>query len=131
MNKRTGPPAKALETVEEAKAFVESATSVSVIGFFKVCVFFFFRKRFYYDLTVFCICLIAPFKLFCQDQTSDAAKVFLAVAGMIDDYPFGITSSDDVFAEYKVEDGKVVLFKKVGCLIVSLSTNLKFYLKDN
>lgn len=81
LNKKTGPPAKALESVEDAKSFVEKAASVAVIGFFK-------------------------------DQTSDAAKVFLSVASMVDDYPFGITSSDDVFAEYKVEDGKVVLFKQ-------------------
>lgn len=32
---------------------------------------------------------------------------------MVDDYPFGITSDDSVFSEYKVEDGKVVLFKQV------------------
>lgn len=81
LNKKTGPPAKALTTVEEAKEFVEKAASVAVIGFFK-------------------------------DQTSDAAKVFLNVAAMVDDYPFAITSADEVFAEYKVEDGKVVLFKK-------------------
>ena len=36
LNKKTGPPAKALTTVEEAKEFVEKAASVAVIGFFKV-----------------------------------------------------------------------------------------------
>jgi hypothetical protein len=55
-----------------------------------------------------------------QDQTSDAAKVFLSVASMVDDYPFAITSDDAVFGEYKVEDGKVVLFKKVRNFLIHL-----------
>lgn len=49
---------------------------------------------------------------FFKDQESDAAKAFLDVAGTTDDVPFAITSSDDVFAEYKVEKDSVVLFKK-------------------
>lgn len=48
-----------------------------------------------------------------QDTESDAAKVFLEVGNIIDDHVFGISSSDEVFSEYGVEDGKVVLFKKV------------------
>jgi len=49
---------------------------------------------------------------FFKDQTSDAAKAYLAVAAETDDVPFGITSSDDVFSEYKVKADNVVLFKK-------------------
>lgn len=48
-------------------------------------------------------------------MTSDAAKVFLEVGNIVDDHVFGITSADEVFNEYKIEDGKIVLFKKV-CL---------------
>ena len=39
----------------------------------------------------------------------------MEVAANTDDVPFAITSNDDVFAEYKVEGEKVVLFKKVCC----------------
>jgi protein disulfide-isomerase A1 len=35
LKKKTGPPAKELKTVEEAKEFIE-ASNVAVIGFFKV-----------------------------------------------------------------------------------------------
>lgn len=35
LNKKTGPPAKSLLTVDEAKAFIE-AHNVAIIGFFKV-----------------------------------------------------------------------------------------------
>lgn len=48
-----------------------------------------------------------------QDQESATAKVFLDVANSIDDQAFGISGNDDVFGEYKVDDGKIVLFKKV------------------
>lgn len=44
---------------------------------------------------------------------SDAAKVFLEAGSTIDDHVFGITSADEVFSEYGIEDGKIVLFKKV------------------
>ncbi|XP_053979845.1 protein disulfide-isomerase [Hylaeus anthracinus] len=80
LTKKTGPVAKDLPTVEEAKAFIE-AENVAIVGFFK-------------------------------DVESDAAKVFLEVGNAVDDHVFGISSSDEVFSEYGVEDGKVVLFKK-------------------
>lgn len=80
LKKKTGPPAKELTSVDEAKEFIE-ASNVAVVGFFK-------------------------------DQSTDAAKNFLAAASGIDDHPFGITGDDAVFAEYKVEGEKVVLFKK-------------------
>lgn len=80
LTKKTGPPAKDLPTVDEAKTFIEGH-NVVVIGFFK-------------------------------DAESDAAKVFLEVGNTVDDHVFGITNSDEVFKEYEVEDGKIVLFKK-------------------
>ena len=51
-----------------------------------------------------------------QDATADSAKAYLEVAADTDDVPFYITSNDDVFAEYKAEGDKIVLFKKVFCL---------------
>ncbi|KAL6265175.1 hypothetical protein P5V15_005260 [Pogonomyrmex californicus] len=78
--KKTGPPAKNLPTVDEAKAFIDEH-KVAIVGFFK-------------------------------DVESDAAKVFLEVGSTVDDYVFGITSADEVFKEYEIEDGKIVLFKK-------------------
>ncbi|XP_020295939.1 protein disulfide-isomerase [Pseudomyrmex gracilis] len=80
LNKKTGPPAKDLPTVDEAKSFID-AHDVVIVGFFK-------------------------------DVSSDAAKVFLEVGNRIDDHVFGITSADEVFSKYEVEDGKIVLFKK-------------------
>jgi len=79
VEKKTGPPAKALANLEEAKAFVEGK-SVAIIGFF-------------------------------DDETSDAAKAFLSVAGSLDDFQFGISGAADVRAEYKVEGEAVVLIK--------------------
>jgi protein disulfide-isomerase A1 len=49
---------------------------------------------------------------FFKDETTDAAKAFLAVAQQYDDVPFGITGADDVFSEYKITGEGVVLFKK-------------------
>jgi protein disulfide-isomerase A1 len=48
-----------------------------------------------------------------QDTSSSAAKNFLAAANAVDDYPFGITSTDAVFSEYNVNGETVALFKKV------------------
>jgi len=79
LEKKTGPPAITLASVEEAKAYTEGK-SVSIIGFFK-------------------------------DQTTDAAKGYLAAAGMMDDYGFAITGDDAVFAEYGVEGEAVLLLK--------------------
>lgn len=39
--------------------------------------------------------------------------MFLEVGNIVDDHVFGITSADEVFNEYEIEDGKIVLFKKV------------------
>merc|ERR1712215_435261 len=79
VEKKTGPPAKTLASLEEAKAFADGK-SVAVIGFFK-------------------------------DETTDAAKAFLAAAGMMDDFEFGITGDDAVFKEYGVEGETVLLLK--------------------
>nr|CAD7451932.1 unnamed protein product [Timema tahoe] len=78
--KKTGPAAKELSNVDEAKAFID-ASNVAIIGFFK-------------------------------DQSSDTAKNFIAVAGTVDDHPFAITSSEEVFSDYKVDTDRIVLFKK-------------------
>lgn len=57
-------------------------------------------------------CEILSFIL--QDLTSEAAKEFLLAAESVDDIPFGISSSDDVFSKYQLSKDGVVLFKKVG-----------------
>jgi len=79
LEKKTGPPALALASVEEATAFV-SGKDVAVIGVF-------------------------------ADQTTDAAKAYLAAASAIDDIPFAITSSAEVAAEHKIEGEAVLLLK--------------------
>merc|ERR1711872_394199 len=79
LEKKTGPPAKALASLDDAKAYTEGK-SVSIIGFFK-------------------------------DETTDAAKGYLAAAGMMDDFEFGITGDDAVFAEYGIEGEAVLLLK--------------------
>ena len=45
------------------------------------------------------------------DQTTDAAKAYLAAASSIDDIPFAITSSAEVAAEHKIEGEAVLLLK--------------------
>jgi len=77
LEKKTGPPAKTLATVDEAKAFVAD-NDIAVIGFF-------------------------------DSVDSDGAKAFLAAAGNMDDYPFGIATEAAVLAEYKAAG--VVIFK--------------------
>merc|ERR1739847_37304 len=79
LEKKTGPPAKALSSLEEAKAFLDGK-SVGIIGFFK-------------------------------DETTDAAKAFLAVAGAMDDFQFGITGDDTVATVYGLEGEAVLLLK--------------------
>merc|ERR1711862_631878 len=79
LEKKTGPPAVAVASLDDAKAYTEGK-SVSIIGFFK-------------------------------DETTDAAKGYLAAAGMMDDFEFGITGDDAVFAEYGVEGEAVLLLK--------------------
>ncbi|CAG9761478.1 unnamed protein product [Ceutorhynchus assimilis] len=102
--KKTGPPARDLASVEDAKTFIEES-NVAVIGFFK-------------------------------DQSSDLAKAFLAVASAVDDIPFAITSSDDVFSNYEVQDGTVLLFKKFdeGQVVYdgeASETELKKFIQSN
>jgi len=79
VEKKTGPPAKTLASLDEAKAYTEGK-SVSIIGFFK-------------------------------DETTDAAKAFLAAAGGMDDFAFAITGDDAVFAEHGIEGEAVLLLK--------------------
>lgn len=79
LEKKTGPAAKELETVEAAEEFLKE-NNVAVVGFFK-------------------------------DRESAEAKAFFATAVAIDDYPFGVTSSEDVYAKYEAKCGSVVLFK--------------------
>jgi len=80
VEKKTGPAAKTLETVEAVAEFVEGL-EIAVVGFF-------------------------------PDETTDAAKAFLAAAGQLDDYQFAITASEAVAAEHDVTGEAVVLFKK-------------------
>ncbi|XP_038053242.1 protein disulfide-isomerase-like [Patiria miniata] len=79
LEKKTGPPAKAIETPEEAEA-LEKANEVVVFGLF-------------------------------ADKESDKAKVFLSVAGEMDDVIFGISSAEAVLKKYEVTDG-IVLMKQ-------------------
>ncbi|XP_053684051.1 protein disulfide-isomerase [Sabethes cyaneus] len=48
---------------------------------------------------------------FFKDRESAEAKAFLATANAVDDYPFAITSSDDVYSKYEAKCGSIVLFK--------------------
>lgn len=48
---------------------------------------------------------------FFGDRESAEAKVFLATANSVDDYPFGITSNEEVYKKYEASCGKVILFK--------------------
>ncbi|XP_055595948.1 protein disulfide-isomerase-like [Uranotaenia lowii] len=79
LEKKTGPAAKELETVEAAEEFLKE-NNVAVVGFFK-------------------------------NRDSDEAKAFLSTANAVDDYPFGITSSEEVYAKYEAKCGSIVLFK--------------------
>lgn len=58
---------------------------------------------------------VTPF-LLPQDSASEAAKEFLSAAEAVDDIPFGISSSADVFTKYQLSGDGVVLFKKVRAL---------------
>ncbi|XP_065503995.1 LOW QUALITY PROTEIN: protein disulfide-isomerase [Caloenas nicobarica] len=49
---------------------------------------------------------------FFKDSTSEAAKEFLSAAEAVDDIPFGISSSADIFTKYQLSKDGVVLFKK-------------------
>jgi len=54
------------------------------------------------------VCVVGFF----QDASTDAAKNFMAVAQLVDDYPFGLVSDSEVFNGFDVKGEKVVLFKK-------------------
>lgn len=49
---------------------------------------------------------------FFTDLESAEAKAFTTSANAVDEYPFGITSSVDVFKKYETESGKIILFKQ-------------------
>ncbi|XP_035226510.1 protein disulfide-isomerase-like isoform X1 [Stegodyphus dumicola] len=49
---------------------------------------------------------------FFKDQNSDQAKIYKNVAAEMDDFVFGITSTDEVYSELKATQDGVVLFKK-------------------
>ncbi|RLV92098.1 hypothetical protein DV515_00013915 [Chloebia gouldiae] len=49
---------------------------------------------------------------FFKDLASEAAKEFLLAAESVDDIPFGISSSVDVFSKYQISKDSVILFKK-------------------
>ncbi|CRK95503.1 CLUMA_CG008972, isoform A [Clunio marinus] len=80
LGKKTGPPAKELDSVEVAEEFLKE-NNVAVVGFF-------------------------------SNRDSDEAKAFLSTANSVDDYPFGITSNEDVYKKYEASCGKVILFKQ-------------------
>ena len=64
----------------------------------------------YYKMSLFLGKDVAVIGVF-ADQTTDAAKAFLAAAANIDDIPFAITSSAEVAAEHKIEGEAVLLLK--------------------
>uniref|UniRef100_U5EXV6 Protein disulfide-isomerase n=1 Tax=Corethrella appendiculata TaxID=1370023 RepID=U5EXV6_9DIPT len=80
LEKKTGPAAKELDSVEVAEQFLKD-NNVVVVGFFK-------------------------------NRDSDEAKAFLATANAYDDYPFGITSNDDVYKKYEAKCSSVILYKQ-------------------
>jgi len=49
---------------------------------------------------------------FFKKQDSDKAKVFAEVAFILDDIPFGITSDEALFKEYKIKGDGILLLKK-------------------
>ena len=105
LEKKTGPPAKTLATVDEAKAFVAD-NDIAVIGFFDSVD----------SEGNFTLSLMNDFDppihnsiLVSQQYPLLGAKAFLSAASNMDDYPFGITTEAAVLAEYKAAG--VVIFK--------------------
>lgn len=49
---------------------------------------------------------------FFGDRDSAEAKVFLSTANAVDDIPFGITKSEEVYKKYEASCGKVIVFKQ-------------------
>lgn len=48
---------------------------------------------------------------FFKDRESAEAKTFISVANAVDDFPFAITSNEDVYAKYEAKCGSIILFK--------------------
>ncbi|XP_037025397.1 protein disulfide-isomerase [Bradysia coprophila] len=48
---------------------------------------------------------------FFKDRESAEAKTFVSVANGVDDFPFAITSNEDVYAKYEAQCGSIILFK--------------------
>lgn len=65
---------------------------------------------------------------FFTDRESDEVDTFLKTADTIDDYLFGITSNDDVYAKYGAKSGSIMLFKENQKTVFEgeLSTNAIF-----
>ncbi|UYV77045.1 Pdi [Cordylochernes scorpioides] len=80
LKKKTGPPAKDINSVDEAKELIDSG-EVVIMGYFK-------------------------------NKESDKAKIYLEIAADNDEFPFGITSEDNVLNEHEAKDGHVILYKK-------------------
>lgn len=51
--------------------------------------------------------------VFVQDAESEAAKALEKAAEAVDDIPFAMTSSDDVYSKFEVSKDGIILFKKV------------------
>ena len=85
LNKKTGPPAKALSTADDIKAFKEftDKRQTCVIGYF-------------------------------TDAESAEAKAFLTAADGIDDTEFGIVTDAALAKADNVEGNKIVLYKQVS-----------------
>lgn len=54
------------------------------------------------------------FVVFCiKDAQSADAKVLEKAAEAIDDIPFAMTNSDDIYSKFEVSKDGIILFKKV------------------
>ena len=59
---------------------------------------------------------------FYKDKESDAAKAFIEAAQGVDDLEFGIVHDEAIAKEHKVEEDKVVVFKKVKKFVLVRDT---------
>lgn len=48
---------------------------------------------------------------FFKDRETKDAKAFLGAANAIDEYPFGITSNEEIYKKYEATEGQIILFK--------------------
>ncbi|MGH0181005.1 UNVERIFIED_CONTAM: hypothetical protein FKN15_005775 [Acipenser sinensis] len=126
LKKRTGPAATTLAEASAAEQLIEGS-EVVVIGFFKVTgrqaddFINWLKKRTGPAATTLAEASAAEQLIegsevvvigFFKDVESTDAQAFVNAAESIDDVPFAITSSDDVFSKYEVTKDSVVLFKK-------------------